>query len=384
MKSALLLCAIGDRYEKMAIAAASRWRELLPELYIACIADSSDAAWLHLPALDPTRAACLLKLHAWHLVPPDIDAILYADLDILPIAPRSPAAALAGVDFACVRDRWDDPEVARVAATIGLPAHEYFNAGLIYARRSTAPMFDAAIADFDRPKWYDQTALNLARARSGLRTAWLPWSHNVMDCHDAGYAVAASHAPHLAFPAWESGHFPAAGKMIDIAALLDSLDYSHGYTTSPGHLLDLHDLAAGRRHCLDIGTFRGHSALAMAAAGNLVTSIDPGNLSRRVFDPALGLSYDAFQSTSAAWIDADTGTYDMIYHDAEHGPEIIPELERCWSPLQPGGILAIHDAEQLDGWAGQTLQPPPAARAANSDTRGRQLLILDYPGQNLC
>jgi hypothetical protein len=376
MKTHLFLTATGDRYQAMAKAAAKRWRKLLPELSGVTIAGDVDAILCGLGHYDPARRACALKLHAFELIPEDCDAVLYADLDVYPFCPISPSTALAGVDFACVRDRWDDGEVNRVSDSIGVPRHQYFNAGLFYARRNAAPMLAAARLFYDKLKWFDQTGFNLARFAHRTPTAWLPWRANVMDRHDLDYAHAATHAPHHAWPAWEANELRSFSPLPDPHAIIEDGDYSHPYATDPQHLHDLVNQAAGCRHILEVGTWQGHAAWPLAATGALVTTLDPiHQVSKRQYKGTLSL--DAMAHTGAEWLAMDSdGVYDMIFHDAEHGPHIIPELEAWWGRLLPGGILAVHDAEQLEGWRGQTLPTKSVRVSIAPDARGRDLLML--------
>lgn len=377
MKTQLFLCATGERFPAMAKAAAKRWRSLLPELAGVTIAGDADAILCGLGHYDPARRACALKLHAWELVEEDVDAILYADLDVYPSDPMPPSMALANVDFACARDRWDDAEVSRVAESVGVPPHQYFNAGLFYARRAAAPMMELSRPLFDRLKWWDQTAFNVARFASRTPTAWLPWRQNAMDRHKDGYAMANSHCPDHAWSAWENKENHAFTPLPQSAHVISSMDLSHHWSTDGNHLMALAILAQDRRHVLDVGTFMGHSALAMASAGALVTSLDPANQTRRVWDPLFGLTYDAIQTTGQEWLTRDPdGVYDVIFHDAEHGPEIIPELQQWWTRILPGGALAIHDAEQLEGWRGESLSQELCGVSTSFDARGRELLIL--------
>lgn len=360
----------------MAKTAAKTWCRKLPELAGATIADDVDAVLCGLESLNPIRRACALKLWAWDLVPEDTDAILYADLDVYPFDPVSPETALRGCDFACVRDRWDDPAIAEVADPLGLPRHQYFNAGLFYARREAAPMMTAARLFFDKLKWYDQTGLNLARYAFGTPTAWLPWRVNAMDRHAEGHAIGCAHCPDHAWPAWKFGQTRKYSPLPDPETIIGGQDYSHLFATAPEHLRVLVELAAGCRHILEVGTFQGHAAWPLAATGALVTTLDPSHqVSSRLFKH--GLSIDAMANTGSQWLELDpNGSYDMIFHDAEHGTHIIQELEAWWLRLNPGGILAVHDAEQLEGWTGETLDGLSERIEVAPDERGRELLIL--------
>jgi hypothetical protein len=351
--------------------------ECVPELAGWTVAGANEAAGLGYGRFDAARQACALKLHAFNLVPDDAEAVLYADLDILPHEGfPGPAMALRGVDFACVRDRWDDAEVGRVADECGVPRHQYFNAGLWYARARAEPVLHGALAFFDKLKWFDQTGFNISRVAHRTRTRWLPWRCNAMDRHDDGFSLAASHAPHHAWPAWEGGEIRGNVGLVDLEYLMEHLfQWSHPYVTDREHVRELASLAAGCKHVLEVGTFQGHTAWAMASQGAAVTTLDPANkVSKRLW--MQGMSIDAMAHTGAEWLEMDVGgCYDMVFHDAEHGPGIIPELRQWWERILPGGVLAVHDAEQLEGWCGMDLDGM-AGVSKSTDGRGRELMRI--------
>jgi 2-polyprenyl-3-methyl-5-hydroxy-6-metoxy-1,4-benzoquinol methylase len=194
-----------------------------------------------------------------------------------------------------------------------------------------------------------------------------------MDFHRAGHYMSAAHCPDIAWPAWRDGKHQQADCLPFDEDVIAAQDTSHLWSTSEIHLRQLFNLALGRRHFLEVGTVRGAASWTMAAAGALVTTLDPAHeKSARLFRH--GLSIDAMAHTGEQWLAMDPdGRYDLIFHDAEHGPHIIPELRAWWQRLTPGGALAIHDAEQLDGWRGEELTPHATT---TTDERGRELLVL--------
>ena len=375
MKTQLFLTSVSEKYGAYAKAAAKRWLEVLPELSGVTIANETAAAQLGLGHLSAKDQACMLKLYAFDLVPKDCDSVLYSDTDVYPFAPLTPEVALHGVDFACVRDRWDDAHVNAISDNSGIPRHQYLNAGLFYMRRSCAPMLRGARVFVNKLPYVDQTALNVSRLAQRTRTAWLAARYNAMDRH-ADISLGNTHNPWQAWAAWEGAETPITQALPSIDYVISQLDFSHIFTTDAKHLRELAELAKKCRHVLEIGTFQGHAAWAMASTGALITTLDPGNQSGRQY--RYGLTIDAFSMRSDEWFAADVdGTYDMIFHDAEHGVHVIPELERTWKYVLPGGYLAIHDAEQLEGWLGGTLNPAPILVSNSADSRGRQLLVLE-------
>ena len=312
MHTQLFLTATGDRYPGYAEIAAKRWCELLPELSGVTIAGDKEANALGFSTLPSADRACLLKLHAFDLIPRSCDSVLYADLDVYPIAPLSPSKALAEVDFACVRDRWDHEVVNNVCDNIGIPRHQYFNAGLFYARRSAAAALDGAKLFFNKLPWYDQTGLNLCRLSHRLKTMWLATRQNALDNHE-GFSIACSHTPWHAWPAWETQKTPKILSLPTAKDVAAKLDFSHCYTTAVEHLLELAEIAKNCRHVLEVGTFQGHAAWMMATGGALITTLDPQNISGRQY--AYNLSIDTFIARGDDWLEKDVdGVYDMVLY----------------------------------------------------------------------
>lgn len=373
MKTAIFLVAIGD-YAKHARAVVDVWKKLFPRslIFVAGQREAEQLGcdrWSH-----PGEVACALKLHVWDLLPKEIDAVLYADMDVAPIDPVGFESALRDVDLAVVRDRWDDHEVNRVADSVGVPRHDYFNAGVIYARRSTEAAFKGAQRFFNRLKWWDQTGLNVAVRAHSLKVRYLPWRMNAMDAKGPGPGIGALHAPHHCKPIWEGRPIKPV-RLPCVKEVLGGLDFSHGYVTDRAHLEELAGYVMQWFHVLEVGTFQGHAAWAMAARGALVTTLDPiHGVSKRIHGPH-GLSIDAMAHKGEEWLDLDENVYDAVFHDAEHGPHIIPELRQWWDRILPEGFLAVHDAEQLDGWKGDDLANVHY-KTVTADRKGRELLII--------
>ncbi len=381
MNACVALIAIGERYESYLPKAAARWGDLTG-LPVVAFGDGQ-ARQLGCPHDHPGERACWLKLHLWDLVPDGYDVILYADMDIWPIKPAMPSEALdCGVGLAVVRDRWADPVVAAAAESIGLAHWDYFNAGLLYMRRDpmAAVMRDAR-KSFCQLPWWDQTALNLTTANAGVSVRYLPWTHNAMDSSLIEHGLRGVHGSGTAWRLWETLphdgilHPPLHHRLEDFLAR--NFDWWHGYVTDRTHVLELAQTAGslgGRAQVIEVGTFQGHSAFAMAHAGAGVTTLDPANKTGRWFVD--GVCVDALACTGLDFLAFDLNQWDMVFHDAEHGPSIIPELQEWWSRIRPGGILAIHDSEQLHGhWRADRL-PGYAGHTETADARGRMLAIV--------
>ena len=158
-----------------------------------------------------------------------------------------------------------------------------------------------------------------------------------------------------------------------------------------GALLALLVRLLGARDVLELGTFTGYSALAMAAAlpeaGKLVTcdvSVEWTSVARRYWEAAglvqrielrLGPARDTLprllhergpRSFDLAFIDADKPAYDEYY-------------EACLQLIRPGGLIALDNML----WSGAVADPadqepnPAALRALN-------LKIRDDPRVDAC
>jgi predicted O-methyltransferase YrrM len=64
--------------------------------------------------------------------------------------------------------------------------------------------------------------------------------------------------------------------------------------------------------------------------------------------------------------------YDIIFHDAIHGPQAMPEYMEC---IKITNCLVIHDFEQLDPASQQTIKQYFNSTAEDYDSKGRCLFI---------
>jgi hypothetical protein len=121
------------------------------------------------------------------------------------------------------------------------------------------------------------------------------------------------------------------------------LDYSHPWVTAPKHILEIYEEACKHEGwALDVGTFQGHSARALHLAGLRVVTMDiePKHFANVtcVAETILSASED-FQTKHK---------YAVIVHDAQHGQHMIPELVRYFGYVQSGGVLIVHDTNELN------------------------------------
>jgi 2-polyprenyl-3-methyl-5-hydroxy-6-metoxy-1,4-benzoquinol methylase len=124
--------------------------------------------------------------------------------------------------------------------------------------------------------------------------------------------------------------------------LLD-LDYSHPWVTAPKHIVEIYEEAKKHKgKALDIGTFQGHSALALHLAGLEVWTMD---IDEKHFENAPFANHILIASENLL---ADDESLQVIVHDAQHGQHMIPELVRYFGYVQPGGVLIVHDTNELN------------------------------------
>lgn len=170
-----------------------------------------------------------------------------------------------------------------------------------------------------------------------------------------------------------------------------ALDYSHPYTTDVDQCIDLyrHVLQTSPRHVVELGSYGGVSAVALALAarwvGAGVLSVDlcdeiPASARRQLWE-GLGLGFiaslDLASSEYLQMIPDDS--VDFIFHDAAHGDAILPEYMLAWEKVPSGGVLAIHDFERITNAAEFETLLGARRYTVSIDPRGRQLVFLHKP-----
>lgn len=112
----------------------------------------------------------------------------------------------------------------------------------------------------------------------------------------------------------------------------------------------------GATRTLEVGTFTGYSALAMAQAlphdGQVVT-LDLGGESIDVAQAAwkgAGVDHkielrlgDAGESLRGLLSDGQAGTFDLAFIDANQGPAYDAYYEVCLTLLRPGGVIGLEN-----------------------------------------
>lgn len=151
------------------------------------------------------------------------------------------------------------------------------------------------------------------------------------------------------------------------------LDYTHPYTTDISHILTIYHFSQKYRDgiALELGSHKGHSTLALALAGLRVVSydLDTSCISER---KQLLANYPVhWNNLHSSFSLKETRTFDVIFHDADHGNTIVPEIVALWDKVNSGGIFIIHDFEQI------TI-PTPLTNLIyqTKDMKNRQLAIF--------
>ncbi len=161
-------------------------------------------------------------------------------------------------------------------------------------------------------------------------------------------------------------------------AVLRNLDYSHSWTFDVEHVVEIYQVC--RSHpgetALEIGSFRGHCALALSLAGLEVTSID---ISDEHLALRQALAREHGQRITFLIESSDdhllkSATYDVILHDnGRRGSALYDELDAYWHrQLAPGGLLIVHNVEQID-MPRLLEQLAPESQFVTADRRGRQV-----------
>lgn len=128
-----------------------------------------------------------------------------------------------------------------------------------------------------------------------------------------------------------------------------NLDYSHPYVTDRSHILTIHHFASHYYGglALELGSYQGHSTLALAMAGLSVVSYDLDTtclVQRKHLLSAFKVEWRTLHSSQSLH---ERRKFDVVFHDAEHGNAIVPELEALWLKITNQGILIVHDSEQI-------------------------------------
>lgn len=129
-----------------------------------------------------------LKFHLFEEFP-EADCILYFDADTLFLQEWEPRAYFNKQEIVCVQDFWDRDYIRDDARDIGIAPKDYFNTGFFIINRDHhQPLLKQAKAMVGkfRERFYDQTAINAARAELKIPLLFLPSEYNWLGFDEFG------------------------------------------------------------------------------------------------------------------------------------------------------------------------------------------------------
>jgi hypothetical protein len=164
---------------------------------------------------------------------------------------------------------------------------------------------------------------------------------------------------------------------------LSLVDDSHPMTTSRGHIADICEACAGSAGTiLELGSHAGISAaaIAMAAPQATVIAVD---LCDTVPELNRVSYWFGLRLKNITPVPADAGqylrdavanglTYDVIFHDAQHGESVVGEYVLAASLC---ATLIIHDWEQLSPASQAEVAQCFGKWTSTPDRQGRELFI---------
>lgn len=358
MKTLGVTIGVGEEHRFYAEEAAARVRRhlgietfILGDEYLELGQPTARAQW----------KARSLKFAMFDVTSDEWDRIMYFDADWRPVRDWNVDELFPDPDTIYVApDMNYRAKIIELEGTYGLEPGSYFNSGWMIIPRSKRELFEEARAQYPRlRKFYpDQCTFNqvfrgqverVSPAFNVMEVERWPDLANVMAVHSPeskwNYRVYKGEERDRDWEVRKRGNAEET--------IVRNLDYSHPWTPRPDHLVEIMNCArvyAGGS-ALDLGSFRGHSALAMALAGLKVTSYDNSNRSR-IDREGLRDRYALdveFHLLSAADAFAIPEQYEVVFHDTESGDTIRPELLRFWrEKVKPGGLLIVHDIHLLD------------------------------------
>lgn len=168
---------------------------------------------------------------------------------------------------------------------------------------------------------------------------------------------------------------------MNYVEFLDQSDFSNPMTTARKHIELLCLLVAGKSlRILELGSHKGISAAAIALASpeSTVTAVDKCDTvpeSARVeFWSGLGITNITPVSEVAGvfLLKSQPGDFDLIFHDAVHGPAAYIEYLGC-AEIAP--IVAIHDWDQLPEVLREAVAKKFSRTETDADEKGRILFV---------
>ena len=279
-----------------------------------------------------------LKLSIFDIVPAHYDRVMYFDNDWRPVRDWNVDLHFPDRSAIYVAPDRNYLDVIRALEIANGHRGTYFNAGWMIIPRSARSFIEESRRRYaDLPKRFaDQCVLN--QVLDG-KVTHVPAAFNVMDLK-SWPDPASVMAVHSTTGKWNYEVYRGETEDRDWQVvkyddpnetILRNLDYSHRWTLDVEHIVELYQVASGYAggSALDVRSFRGHCALALALAGLRVTSIDASSKHRRDREGMLSRYFrDACFRIEHSTDQLETpGRYDVVLYDAEPNDRKRPEIE---------------------------------------------------------
>lgn len=161
---------------------------------------------------------------------------------------------------------------------------------------------------------------------------------------------------------------------------VNNIDDSHPMTTANKHIKMICDLIYDRTVVMvEFGSYYGYStaAFALSSPSSQIISVD---LSDHISEQtrintwhSLGIhNIVPYTMSTSQFLLQNKNSYDVIFHDAVHGPKAIPEYIEC---VNRTDCLVIHDFEQISDEARQSIKKNFKNTVEDYDHKGRCLFI---------
>jgi predicted O-methyltransferase YrrM len=163
---------------------------------------------------------------------------------------------------------------------------------------------------------------------------------------------------------------------------LDSVDYSSPMTTAHRHIAMLCEIVEGREwRVLELGSHAGVSAAAMALAApkSEIKAVDLCDTVPEADRVAYwsGLDVGNIKPVASSAFDfmvsCGRGAFDLVFHDAVHGPAAFREYLGCVELASKA--VAIHDFEQLPADMQGAIAGMFTSSSTDADEKGRVLFV---------
>ena len=163
---------------------------------------------------------------------------------------------------------------------------------------------------------------------------------------------------------------------------VDNMDDSHPMTTDSKHIKMICEIIHGKSiNMVEFGSYYGHStaAFALSSPSSQIISVDlslPDHISEQqrvnMWNTLDIKNIIPYTMSTSQFLERNEKYYNVIFHDAIHGPQAHTEYMEC---IKITDCLIIHDFEQI-----YTIQQEEIKQYFNTtiedyDSKGRSLFI---------